>query len=519
MKEKSVKIIVTLITLAVFGLIAIQFYWISNSMELEEKIFNKNVGLAISNVVTNLDKKETAKVLLNNIKKAKHNKVVVEIDSNDHVEESHTIKKVFVSKKGNLNQNNIGYDISVTSSSDSLPKRLKVVSRFSSTSDSSDSNIIIWNTNTDTLITNKTKIIENVFDELLVHVREENILDRISQKDLKNHLSIEFNKFGITTPFRFAIQVTKNDSILFVKDKNKIAQLKSSEYKAKLFPNDVFAQSNYLLLNFPDKTNFIFKSNWFVLMISALLTILIIFLFYTTIKMLLKQKKITEVKNDLLNNITHEFKTPISTISLATDVIAEKQLNDETKISKYLSIIREENNRLTGMVENILTTAALEKDLHKFDKKTIDVAKTVTEIINQFEMMKEKTNAEIITNFASQKLNIKTDEKAFRTIITNLIDNALKYNNGTPKIILSVKEQKDGIEVLVKDNGIGISKEHQKKIFDTFYRVPKGNIHNVKGNGIGLSSAKKLVEANQGNISVESKLDTGSTFKIFLPYE
>ena len=235
--------------------------------------------------------------------------------------------------------------------------------------------------------------------------------------------------------------------------------------------------------------------------------------------MLLKQKKVTEVKNDLLNNITHEFKTPISTISLATDVIAEQQLEDMSKISKYLSVIKEENKRLTGMVENILNAAALENDPTKLEKMTVDVTKIITEIIKQFEVIKEKTNGEIITNFKSNKSFIIIDEKSFRTIIANLIDNALKYNNGNPKVLLILREQKDGIEILIKDNGIGISKEHQKKIFDAFYRVPKGNTHNVKGNGIGLSSAKKLVKANNGNISVESKLDSGATFKIFLPYE
>jgi two-component system phosphate regulon sensor histidine kinase PhoR len=516
MKEKPTRIIIMLITLSLLGLIAIQFYWISNSIKLEKEKFNKNVGLALANVTTNLEKQETAKVLLKTITKNDTTELVFKNDSTIQTSNLQTRKTITLNKKITKQGNeDFDYNIRVFSSNrDSLGK-LKVITNVKNT----NNNMIFLSSNMDTLISNKNKIIGKVFDELLISVNEESIINRINQKDLRKSLEDEFNNYGISTQFNFAIHLTKNDSILFTESTNAIAQLKLSQYKAKLFPNDVFTQSNYLLVHFPNKTNFIYKSNWFVLMISVLLTALIIFLFYATVRMLLIQKKITEVKNDLLNNITHEFKTPISTISLAADIIVEHQQEDDTKISKYLSIIKSENKRLTKMVENILTTASLENNNVLVNKEVIDANKVIQETAKRFSLLVEKKNGKISTLFESEKLDIIIDENHLRIIITNLIDNAIKYNINSPKIILSISKVNNGVKISVEDNGIGISKSEQNKIFNTFYRVPTGNIHNVKGNGIGLSSVKKIVEANKGTISVESELNKGSIFKIFLPVE
>jgi len=520
MKEKSIKIIIALITLSVFGLVIIQFYWISNSMKLEREKFNKNVGLALANVIINLEKKETAKLLLNTISKNDSTHYIITNDSIIKVDTLLTKNGVTINKRIiKQGERSFNYDIEVLKTESDSLRKVKLITNLKSFGNKTNSKVIFLNSDLDTLISNKNKIIENVFDELLISVKEESIVERINKEDLHKLLDDEFIKYGITTPFNFAIHQTENDSMHFLKNKNKIAKLKSSEYKAKLFPNDIFAKNDFLLVNFPNKTNFIYKSNWLVLMISVLLTFLIISLFYATIKMLLKQKKITEMKNDLLNNITHEFKTPISTILLATDVIAEHQPEDETKISKYLSIIKSENKRLTEMVDNILTTASLDKNNRLVQKKIIDANKIISETAKQFSLLVEKRNGEISVLFKAEKLDIMIDKNQLRVIITNLIDNAIKYNICSPKIILSTSKVSSGIEITVEDNGIGISKSEQNKIFDNFYRVPTGNIHNVKGNGIGLSSVKKIIEANNGTISVESELNKGSKFKIFLPVE
>jgi two-component system phosphate regulon sensor histidine kinase PhoR len=171
------------------------------------------------------------------------------------------------------------------------------------------------------------------------------------------------------------------------------------------------------------------------------------------------------------------------------------------------------------MVENILSTASLENNDGLENKEVIDAKKVIKEIAKQFFLLVEKRNGEISTLFESEELDIVMDKNQFRVIITNLIDNAIKYNINSPKIVLSTKKATNGIEITVADNGIGIIKNEQKKIFDTFYRIPTGNVHNVKGNGIGLSSVKKIIEANNGTILVESELNKGSKFKIFLPFE
>ncbi len=507
MKIKSIKIIITLITLALFGLTAIQFYWISNSMNLEERIFDKNVGLALSNITENLEKEETAQMIIKRI-----------IDSTQTITKKNGGVQIF--NKSMLNRKIDNYNITAFSSNNDSDK-VEVITNVQSLKGNANSKVLLLTSDIDSLILNKNKIIKKVFDDFIINISEENIAERIrkkiKKKDLQRIIKKELNKYGIDAKFNFAIHLIKNDSLFFVKNKNEIDKLQRTKYKARLFPNDVFASPNFLIIDFPNKTNYIYKSNWLVLIISVLLTILIISLFYVTVKMFLKQKKITEVKNDLLNNITHEFKTPISTIMLATDIMSYQLFDEGQKSAKYLSVIKKENKRLSLIVEKILTAASLEKNEIEINTKEIELTKTIVEVIEQFALLLDKKNGAIITNFDSECNTITMDKNHLRLVIANLIDNALKYNINLPEIFISTKRNKEGIEIIIKDNGIGITKREQKKIFDTFYRVPTGDIHNVKGNGVGLSSVKKIIELYNGTLSVESKLNEGSIFKIFLP--
>jgi two-component system phosphate regulon sensor histidine kinase PhoR len=236
--------------------------------------------------------------------------------------------------------------------------------------------------------------------------------------------------------------------------------------------------------------------------------------------MLIRQKKITEIKNDLINNITHEFKTPLSTISLACEALNEPQLlNNSNSIGRYSKIIDSENSRLRSLVENLLNAASLEKGEINLDIQNVDVHDIISDVVNQFELQLENQNGYFKLEMAAEKSNINADPFHLSIIFNNIIDNALKYNERDPQIIISTVNSTEGIIISFSDNGIGIKKSEFKNIFETFYRVPTGNIQNVQGSGMGLHHVKKLTEANGGTVSVTSVLNEGTIFKVGFPNE
>jgi two-component system phosphate regulon sensor histidine kinase PhoR len=250
-----------------------------------------------------------------------------------------------------------------------------------------------------------------------------------------------------------------------------------------------------------------------MLSFSAALIILIIFLFYRTISLLIRQKKISEIKNDLIDNITHEFKTPISTISLASESLIEPEIIYEPEsIRKYSRIISEENNRLRKMVESLLNTAVIEKGNFQLKNERLNVHEIILELVNKFSVIILKDGGKIETDLAAENFFITG-------IFSNLLDNAIKFSKDKPEIVISTKNEGRYLEISLADNGIGISKGDVDKIFDIFYRVPTGNIHDTRGYGIGLNYVRKMVEAHKGKITVASRPEQGTKFEMIFPAE
>jgi two-component system phosphate regulon sensor histidine kinase PhoR len=253
---------------------------------------------------------------------------------------------------------------------------------------------------------------------------------------------------------------------------------------------------------------------------SAFLILLIIWMFSYTIATIFKQKKLSEIKNDFINNMTHEFKTPISTISLACEVLGDTTVEKSPqKLSNYVKVIKDENKRLGLLVENVLQTAVLDKGELKLKLKSLDVHEIIEDVLNNSYVQIENKKAEIEIEFDAIESIVSADRVHLSNIIYNLLDNALKYSTDNPKITIFTKSDNKGVYISVKDNGMGINKENQKRIFDKLYRVPTGNIHNVKGFGLGLSYVKAIIEKHGGSIFVESALGVGSTFTCFFPFK
>lgn len=318
----------------------------------------------------------------------------------------------------------------------------------------------------------------------------------------------------------FAVKSSEPDILLYADEVEEIETLVNSPYRARLFPHEVFNKPGFLVIHFPGRTGYLLGTMASVLLISLLVIAVITFLYCKTVNILLRQKRLSEIKSGLINNITHEFKTPISTISLACEALNEPGLmREKNSLKKYSGIIGEETSRLGKMDESLVNTAAMEKDQFKLEKTLVDVHKIINEILEKFILINGNNEAAIKTNLFSERPEISADPMHIRNIINNLLDNAVKYSGEKPEIKIETANVAEGVQITVEDNGLGISKHHQKRIFDSFYRVPTGDRHDVKGYGIGLSYVKKIVEAHNGTIKVESEQGKGTAFKIFLPFE
>jgi len=241
--------------------------------------------------------------------------------------------------------------------------------------------------------------------------------------------------------------------------------------------------------------------------------------FAVTVRTLFNQKKLSEIKSDFINNMTHELKTPLATISLAIDALTnEKVIHDADKIKIYSSMIKEENKRMNKQVEKILQAARLEKEEIKLNLQKLDVHQIIAKVTDNISLQVQEKNGGLSLKLNATNPIIEADEVHFSNIIFNLLDNAMKYSTAAPQIIVETLNTGNGmLSIKIKDNGIGMDKETLSRIFEKFYRAHTGNLHNVKGFGLGLSYVKAIVEAHEGKIRVESTLGKGSIFTVILP--
>ena len=290
-----------------------------------------------------------------------------------------------------------------------------------------------------------------------------------------------------------------------------------SHHSVPLFANQIGETDYVLVVGFPMNIAFINSNIIYLILLLLFFTFIIIFSFYSTIVISIKQKNISEMKSDFINNMTHEFKTPIATINLAIDAIKKKLMGKvDTKSMGYLNIIKDENNRMNNQVENVLMISQLEKEKIELEMKMMDLNKLVQLAIDRVELLSGSVGARITKKFDKKENIMMLAEEEMINVFVNILENSLKYSKSNPVIQIMVKNEKSNTIVFFKDNGIGMTKKIKTKIFEKFYRESKGNIHNIKGHGLGLAFVKKIVELHAGFISVQSQIGKGSTFKITL---
>ncbi|MGE5424234.1 MAG: sensor histidine kinase [Syntrophothermus sp.] len=370
-------------------------------------------------------------------------------------------------------------------------------------------------------ISNKAKKIKDVIRKMAIELETKplTLVDRIDTARLEDVLKNTFHEKGIDLSFEYAVQSMEGDSTRIpLKSKGFKTAYFNTNHKTSLFPDDIFQKKDQLLVFFPEQGSWLTHSVSWMTIGSVFFTLIIVITSVTSIFIMLRQKKISEIKTDFINNMTHEFKTPIATISIAVDSINNpKVIEDPERIKNYTKVIKEENNRMNTRVEQVLQMALLDTSEFRIIEKPLDIHTVLYKVTDHLRLQVERRNGSL--NFFPEAQNsiVQGDESHLASVFINLLDNANKYSADHPDITVRTHNVNDKIQIIVEDKGIGMSQDTRQKIFEKFYRVNTGNIHNVKGFGLGLSYVKAIVTAHKGEIKVTSEPGKGSTFIIEIP--
>jgi signal transduction histidine kinase len=371
------------------------------------------------------------------------------------------------------------------------------------------------------IISRKARKIKDVIQKMAREMEDKPvpIEKRISRDNLERSLSKALADKDIKNHYEYAVITSDpGKNRVPLKSPGFLIDKKNEIHRVSLFPNDIFRKNNNLLLYFPDQRNIIFRSLSGLMIVSIFFTLIIILSSILAIVTMLRQKRISDIKTDFINNMTHEFKTPIATISIAVDSINNPKVIDEPeRIRTFTHVIKEENNRMNARVEQVLQMALLDSSEFKLNLKPFDVNALVAKVAGNIRLQVENREGHLDIKTGAQYPLVEADEIHLGNVIMNLLDNANKYSPGKPEIGIITTNRGGSVVIKVEDKGIGMNQETQHKIFEKFYRLTSGNIHNIKGFGLGLSYSKAIILAHKGEIRVVSEPGKGSTFEVTLP--
>ena len=472
---------------ALIGVISLQIYWINWSIRLNEEQFDKTVYAALNRVADKLQYYEDVTVLeaLNASRGGGDRNIR---DAAKYLENGYASRR--------LNK-----------SDTTLPN-------ITTQGQSFEDNVTMWE---------YMKVSQMVNSKPLAERIQLDIMAQSLGEELKSRGFVSTYQYGVYSKARNSFVVV-NDHYVVVDNSPQITQggassLYNSQYRVALFQKDI-ESPGYLAIYFPNRTSLVIGSVWKTLALSVVFTGIILFCFWYTIVVIFRQKKLSEMKTDFINNMTHEFKTPIATISLAADSIGSPMVvNNPDKIKRFTDIIRQENRRMNSQVERVLQMALIDKKDFQLRLDEVNLHDVIQQVAENFSLQVEKRNGVLNVVANAERPVIEGDATHIFSIILNLLDNANKYSPDAPNITIDTRNVPMGVEVAVHDKGIGISKEARKHIFDKFYRVHTGNLHDVKGFGLGLSYVKAIVTAHKGLVDVKSEPGKGSSFILTFPFK
>ncbi|NOU61630.1 sensor histidine kinase [Marinifilum caeruleilacunae] len=524
MSKRLITGLIILMSISLLGIIAVQILWIRNAISIEEKTFASNINKALHKIVFNLENKENVLLLSAGL----HDEVFEKSENSEIREFKHFIER------------GKGHDIVKIKTQQTITG--KSINRVDT-----DSQVIIMNTNgkafnfwhpkhekdssinidihvetQDTIIRaiRKEKQIENLFDKVIFEykTKDVSIKDRIKMDKLPDLIHTELKNYNIDSDFNFAIFSGDSLQLVHSSDSSYTEDLKKSDFQMQLFPNDIFVTHHILSLGFVNRFNLIYKSILPLLILSGIFTLFIIVAFFNAVLLILKQKRISDIKSDFINNITHEFKTPIATIGLASDSINNpKVIGDPDRIRYFTGIIKDENFRMNKQVENILQLSLFGKHELKLNLQSAHLNEIIQKAAEHIQLQIDEKEGLISTNLMAVNDVTNVDEVHFLNVLFNLFDNAIKYSKDKPEISISTENKEQLIVLTVQDSGIGMNSKTIKRIFKKFYRAETGNIHSVKGFGLGLSYVKLVIDRHNGSIDVSSKPGVGTSIQISLP--
>ncbi len=509
-KGKFISIIVLLVT-SLLAILYFQFNWILDINELNEDRFNKNVQDALFYVNRRLEEKEIINLTKDNLQ------AQFKINRSTENGQIELIENTF--SKKTIDENNLDKGLK----SNFLQFDIESGSNFDNDNRTSDINASVLVENLDDFkidsslqkeidkVLDKSEMIQIVLNKLLSN--DKSISLDLDVSVIQNMISKALSIRNINTDFEFIVINTISKEIVLSNSEN--IKIFNSIYKINLFENDLIESDLELRLYFPNKNTFLMKGSQMNLFFSLIFIIIVIICFYYVVLKVFEQKKLSDIKNEFIDNMTHELKTPISTISLACEALMDVDLNRSSKIKdKYIGIIDDENKRLSSQVERVLQIATLEKGNLKLDFKRLDIHLILSKAVDIIKFKIEKRKGIITQKLEARNSFINGNRVHLLNIINNLLDNSNKYSVENPDILVKTYNKNDSLFVEIADKGIGIKKGNFNKIFDKFFREPQGNIHNVKGFGLGLSYVKNMLEKHDASIQVISNKNKGSIFLI-----
>lgn len=507
MNRKNFIVIIILLVVSLVSILFVQFNWISDLNRLNEDRFRKDIQHVLFMINERLEEKEIINLTKDNLQATF--KIRRSNESGDIELIESTFNKKTLDSSDSLNSNNsLQFDIESGDTDNSeinsnVNASIQIEDLQSLNLDSSMQSQI-------NKILDRSEMVQIVLNKLLTNDRT--IKSDFNIDFLNKMIMVNLSKMNINIDYEFLIYNNETNEIELSSSNN--AQILKSEFSINLFQNDLIDSNLDLYLYFPEQSSYIEENNFLSMVFSTIFLTLIAFCFYYVILKVFELKKLSEIKNEFIDNMTHELKTPISTISLACEALMDRDLKKVGSREKYINIINDENKRLGGQVENVLSIAKTEKANYKLDLKKLCVHEIIKDSININTFKIQKRGGVIKDNLTADISLIQGNYDHLLNVFNNLLDNSNKYSLDKPIINISSLNIKNFIEISISDQGIGIKKSNIDKIFDKFYREPQGNIHNVKGFGLGLSYVKNILTKHNASISVESVVNKGTIFKI-----
>ena len=523
MKKLFFRLLVILMSFSLIGIILVQVYWFNNSFQNNEDEFKYHIKQVLSNIANKLQKNEQYSYykIYNRLKDS----TGLPPKKSDFLEfgyyqiDSRTNETIIYSNI--INSEDYGISASFFDKKlDSIKIKNYTAKRKTEIYSDNIDNSVIRKT-----VTPNAKIEKSGRLDLLDHAQFEivykdiagmkQIQERVSIEMLQKLLAEELNEYGIDTPFEFNVYsnglATKVKSDHFKYDKK-------ATYSIPVFIDNDGINKYQLLVTFPCKKSFLFSEFIGICILSIIFTLIILVAYSSTLNQLIRQRQISEIKTDFINNMTHEFKTPIATINLALDAIKNpKIIDDKEKVLRYLQMIKDENKRMHAQVENVLRISKLYKNELDISKISTNIHEIIEDAIEHVNLIIEDREGTITPNLAAIRTTVLLNDVHFTNVLVNILDNAIKYSTEKPIINIETENVKEYIIIKIKDQGLGMSKAAQKRIFEKFYREHTGDLHNVKGHGLGLAYVKRIIEDHNSEVFVESEKGKGSTFIIKVP--